>query len=1000
MKKYKKHIAILMAALLFLSVLTPTYTYFESQARLKNASAFAKEVSRLNAEYNTLDETELFDESGKPIYSAYEQRLIIRSDDTVASDRAVDSAACEGCTVLQYSSDDDLCADYEKFKSDGYSVAKDDVSFISGAEYEANSASDNSDTESTAEKYYYESNNIDYIKQIITDGGKSYGDVIVGVLDTGVEYTHELLADRMERTTGADFSSSGNGSIEDKIGHGTGVAGIIVQHTPENVKIRAYRLTDKSYIYLSQEIAAFEYILAEKDKPDIINMSFGGYDLCGDETKIVNGYIEKIVKSGITVCTAAGNDSALTEYSAPGGSPYTVNTASHDSNGNFSSFSDFGSGVDVCTFGEKIYTSALGNTYSSSDSGTSYASPFTAAACAYVLTQNPDYTPEQVKEKVISAAVNQGEDDTYYYGNGILNYADLLNDTEYEVPAPSIESRTYSGEQSVAFDVPDGTTLYYSTGHTVPTPNSKEYTEPITISENTVLHYVLVKDGKYVSRTGTSEYKIKYYADKSDFKVTLGMIREYTGDKKNIVVPDSISATAVYASAFYGSDITDIELPDKITTLGTSAFENCKSLKHITANGVTRFSGDSVFKDCSELRGETMPNLKTVTESAFEGCSKLREIDFGENITSLKSSLFKDSGLTSIDLPNAKISSTSNNDVFYGALLYTINIPKISEIGVNFLHSNIFLYSLKSAEIKTLRSCGLYGCQFLENYDISTITKLYANGLSGCYIKNFYAPNITGLESSGTTLGVVCRCEKIDLPNYTADLADNALLRATVKELYLDKVENMTENSLKNMPSLKTVYMPSVKAFYCPKVINETADTAYAMLGTEFRKYPHFETLWLPSAESIANLIAYGNEFVYAPSAETAEITINSASLSPVLVVADAANANGITVTQGTNGGAKPIITAHQSSACNAQSDSYTFAAIKNYSYSEAADGKFTYSVNGVEFKIPIEFISGEWKTTLINKDTENADYMFMFDFVSDKTINAKDYSVFARNKI
>lgn len=78
-----------------------------------------------------------------------------------------------------------------------------------------------------------------------------------------------------------NFSSSGktNDSMDDQ-GHGTMVAGIVMQNTTENVKIKPYKvLNSDGKCATSQIIAAVNHILSETDAPDVINLSLGGeYD--------------------------------------------------------------------------------------------------------------------------------------------------------------------------------------------------------------------------------------------------------------------------------------------------------------------------------------------------------------------------------------------------------------------------------------------------------------------------------------------------------------------------------------------------------------------------------------------------------------------------------------------------------------------------------------------------------------------------------------------------
>lgn len=63
----------------------------------------------------------------------------------------------------------------------------------------------------------------------------------------------------------------------DDQGHGTMVAGIVMQNTTENVKIKPYKvLNSDGKCATSQIIAAVNHILSETDAPDVINLSLGG----------------------------------------------------------------------------------------------------------------------------------------------------------------------------------------------------------------------------------------------------------------------------------------------------------------------------------------------------------------------------------------------------------------------------------------------------------------------------------------------------------------------------------------------------------------------------------------------------------------------------------------------------------------------------------------------------------------------------------------------------
>ena len=103
-------------------------------------------------------------------------------------------------------------------------------------------------------------------------------------------------------------------------------------------------------------------------------------------------------------------------------------------------------------------------------------------------------------------------------------------------------------------------------------------------------------------------------------------------------------------------DLTNITLPDNITSIGNSAFSDCTSLTSIAIpTSVTNISGYAFIR-CSSLTSIAIPDgVTSIDWGAFEGCSNLRSILFGKNshlITIGHSAFGQCTNLESITLPN------------------------------------------------------------------------------------------------------------------------------------------------------------------------------------------------------------------------------------------------------------------------------------------------------------------------------------------------------------
>ena len=124
--------------------------------------------------------------------------------------------------------------------------------------------------------------------------------------------------------------------------------------------------------------------------------------------------------------------------------------------------------------------------------------------------------------------------------------------------------------------------------------------------------------------------------------------------------------------------VTDITIPDYVTSIGSYAFYGCSSLTSITIPDSVTSIGYSAFEDCSGLTSVTIPDSVTsIGYSAFEDCSGLTSVTIGEGVTSIGSGAFWNcSGLTSVTIPDSVTSIGSGAFAGCGKLV-SITIPFI-----------------------------------------------------------------------------------------------------------------------------------------------------------------------------------------------------------------------------------------------------------------------------------------------------------------------------------
>jgi len=103
------------------------------------------------------------------------------------------------------------------------------------------------------------------------------------------------------------------------------------------------------------------------------------------------------------------------------------------------------------------------------------------------------------------------------------------------------------------------------------------------------------------------------------------------------------------------TEITELVIPNSVTSIGGNAFYGCSSLTSITIPNSVTSIGKGAFYDCSSLTSITIPNSVTsIGEWAFNGCSGLTSIIIPNSVTSIGENAFRDcSGLTSVTIPNS-----------------------------------------------------------------------------------------------------------------------------------------------------------------------------------------------------------------------------------------------------------------------------------------------------------------------------------------------------------
>lgn len=98
--------------------------------------------------------------------------------------------------------------------------------------------------------------------------------------------------------------------------------------------------------------------------------------------------------------------------------------------------------------------------------------------------------------------------------------------------------------------------------------------------------------------------------------------------------------TAVAYRAFAGQDVTQVTLPDTVTSVAREAFFGCTSLKSVTVGTACLSVGQRAFAQCTALKTLSFPAVTDVGENCFENAYALQSVTFGKNPSRLGEGLF------------------------------------------------------------------------------------------------------------------------------------------------------------------------------------------------------------------------------------------------------------------------------------------------------------------------------------------------------------------------
>ncbi len=617
-------------------------------------------------------------------------RLIVQADRKPDELNSVGMASgFKDYYIIQFSSESAAEKAYGYYKEQDYvtAVSSDDATVELDAQVDVNSVQTMSETPTRLNSWGAESIGLYDVKDYIANNNISTEEIVVAIVDTGVDLEHEFLQGRIKRTY---FNSSGEGEENSEMyyrEHGTMVSSVIVDSAPENVKVANYKVAMQTgETTLSSIVAGILQTIV--DGVNFVNCSFSIDFINNDEGiaayNFMNDALKAVYESGIMVFAAASNNTiGLLNFTKPfpAVSEYSFTVTAHEKHTCPCNWAAYGKAVDITAPGEDLCIAVPGNEYAVS-SGTSLSSPLAASVAAIILSLNPNMTVEQIEERIKETALPF--DEIYRFtklqGAGRLDAAGacgLRKDVTVEANYPAGK---YNHELLVELSASNGNTVYYIMDGTTPTKdNGTIYTEPVRIYGDMFLFKAMAYDeetglpGEVLSNV----YRSSILGDEKDFAIDEnGVLLSYTGDILDLIIPETINGitvTDLAADIFKDRIMYGVTLPKTITIL-TAGFEDNETVSIVEGEGLKEI-WQYAFYGTKALFQVDFPNLEYIGDYAFCAARALRVIDFPK-VKHISVESFSKSGVVYAYLPEWEISDLN---VFYACRLYEVYAPKLKE---------------------------------------------------------------------------------------------------------------------------------------------------------------------------------------------------------------------------------------------------------------------------------------------------------------------------------
>ena len=298
----------------------------------------------------------------------------------------------------------------------------------------------------------------------------------------------------------------------------------------------------------------------------------------------------------------------------------------------------------------------------------------------------------------------------------------------------------YNGSTYSALYGMTGVTEVTFTGLTVPTMN-RDWSPFYSMSKLETVYVPAGAYSDYASAYKTylpSTARMKAIGATEDFQIDDGVLTAYLGNGGEVIIPEEV--TKIGTSAFQNcTALTKVTIPESVTTIGNYAFKGCTSLTEVTIPKSVKTIGSYAFSGCTGLTEVVFSEgLQEIKECAFSGCTALRGMVFPASLTTIGSYAFnKCSGIKELKLPEnlTSIGNYAFNECsgMSGGLVIPAAVTSIGQYAFYKCTGLDGKLIIEAGKAKTIGNHAFSGCSKLSGVELGNgITSIGYSAFSGC----------------------------------------------------------------------------------------------------------------------------------------------------------------------------------------------------------------------------------------------------------------------------